>query len=122
LAGPVLHLSSWAEHHFVVAAGLARVHHGRIARIVLGVGIGAWACIFEGLSSGGGDVSRSVRVVAAVSWCASEAVRCLAEAIEVGDGAAESPAMRSGSGVPVRVGGVDHEREIVSVLQALHNH
>jgi hypothetical protein len=55
-----------------------------------GVGIGTWACTFEGLSSGGGDVSRSGCVVATVSWWATEAVWRPAEATRTAGDAAHS--------------------------------
>lgn len=112
--------SSWAVDDFVVAASLASIHYGWIrVHIVHGVGIRIWACSFEGPGSVSGNASTSVCVIAAISWSTSETVWRLAEAIQIGDGAAQSSAMWSIAWVSVSVGGVDHQREIVTVLQAL---
>ena len=110
--------SSWAEHNLVVAANGAGVHHRWIVCIVLGIGIGIWACIFEGFSSGGGDVSRPVCVVAAIPRTAGERVWRLAEAAQIINGAADSSTTCSVWRPSTRNGcGAYRHRQIVGILQ-----
>lgn len=103
---------SRAEDHLVVAADVA----GEDRLVVLGVGKRSGAGVMEGIRSRGGGVARPVDVVAAISGCAGEFVGRLAEAVEVVDGAAGTPAVLTTDHASVRdESGVDLQRQVVGV-------